>query len=311
MQTAGCAAHGRTGRPSTAGVLEDYANLAEGLLAALPGHLRRALVRCRARARRRDPRALRGPAGWLLRHGRRSRGADRPAQEPPGQRRSVGQRDGRHGLAEARRVHRRGALLGCGRARHWRRSLRTPTATRPRSRSGSARSQPTSSAPPRSRSAAIRRRQRHEASARRGALRVPAVHRPCRGPFRDERHPAVARSPDARRRADGVRLPRLRLPRPDHRSGRTRCSVSIGRVTHARARRRCRRASRAARRRPGLAHAELEESDPADGATITTPYTLTATFSEEFDPDRSFIRVRGPAGDDRGRGRSGARTTRR
>ena len=46
-----------------------------------------------------------------------------------------------------------------------------------------------------------------------------------------------------------------------------------------------------------LAHAELEESDPADGATITTPYTMTATFSEEFDPDRSFIRVRGPSGD--------------
>jgi methionine-rich copper-binding protein CopC len=42
-----------------------------------------------------------------------------------------------------------------------------------------------------------------------------------------------------------------------------------------------------------LAHAELEESDPADGATITTPYTLTATFSEEFDPNprRSFIRI--------------------
>ncbi len=40
-----------------------------------------------------------------------------------------------------------------------------------------------------------------------------------------------------------------------------------------------------------LAHAHLEESDPADGETITTPYTLSAQFSEEFDPDRSFIRV--------------------
>ena len=48
---------------------------------------------------------------------------------------------------------------------------------------------------------------------------------------------------------------------------------------------------------PVLAHADLEESDPADGATISTPYELTATFSEEFDPDRSFIRVRGPSGD--------------
>jgi copper resistance protein C len=42
---------------------------------------------------------------------------------------------------------------------------------------------------------------------------------------------------------------------------------------------------------PVYAHSELEESDPADGATISTPYTLTATFSEEFDPERSFIRI--------------------
>lgn len=46
------------------------------------------------------------------------------------------------------------------------------------------------------------------------------------------------------------------------------------------------------------AHAELEESDPADGATIETPYTLTATFSEEFnaDPEVSFIRVQDASG---------------
>ncbi len=44
---------------------------------------------------------------------------------------------------------------------------------------------------------------------------------------------------------------------------------------------------------PVAAHAELEESDPADGETIETPYKLTATFSEEFDPNpqRSFVRV--------------------
>jgi len=46
------------------------------------------------------------------------------------------------------------------------------------------------------------------------------------------------------------------------------------------------------------AHAELEESDPADGATITTPHTLTATFSEEFssDPTKSFISVEDSSG---------------
>ena len=50
---------------------------------------------------------------------------------------------------------------------------------------------------------------------------------------------------------------------------------------------------------PVVGHAELEESDPADGGTITTPYTLTATFSEEFnpDPEASFIRVQDAAGE--------------
>ena len=47
------------------------------------------------------------------------------------------------------------------------------------------------------------------------------------------------------------------------------------------------------------AHAELVSSDPADGATIETPYTVTATFSEEFsaDPEITFIRVQDAAGD--------------
>lgn len=53
-----------------------------------------------------------------------------------------------------------------------------------------------------------------------------------------------------------------------------------------------------------LAHSELTESDPADGETIETPYRLTATFSEEFDPDpqRSFILVEDSAGDEVARG---------
>jgi len=46
------------------------------------------------------------------------------------------------------------------------------------------------------------------------------------------------------------------------------------------------------------AHAELETSAPADGATITTPYTLTAKFSEEFsdDPAKSFVSVEDSSG---------------
>lgn len=53
-----------------------------------------------------------------------------------------------------------------------------------------------------------------------------------------------------------------------------------------------------------LGHADLDESDPADGDTITTPYKLTATFTEEFDPNpqRSFISVVDAAGDEVARG---------
>lgn len=49
-----------------------------------------------------------------------------------------------------------------------------------------------------------------------------------------------------------------------------------------------------------LGHAELVESDPADGETIETPYMLTSTFSEEFDPNpqRSFVVVEDSAGDE-------------
>jgi len=55
---------------------------------------------------------------------------------------------------------------------------------------------------------------------------------------------------------------------------------------------------------PVFAHSELVESDPADGATIVTPYTLTAAFSEEFDPNpqRSFVLVEDSAGDEVARG---------
>jgi methionine-rich copper-binding protein CopC len=45
-----------------------------------------------------------------------------------------------------------------------------------------------------------------------------------------------------------------------------------------------------------LGHAELESSDPADGATIKTPYTLTATFGEEITPNGSSIVVQDSTG---------------
>ncbi|HEY7024327.1 MAG TPA: copper resistance CopC family protein [Candidatus Limnocylindrales bacterium] len=45
-----------------------------------------------------------------------------------------------------------------------------------------------------------------------------------------------------------------------------------------------------------LAHAPLDSSDPADGATIKTPYTLTATFAEEITPNGSSIVVQSAGG---------------
>ena len=86
----------RDGRASADGVLEDYANLADGLLAAVRGDVRRALVR-------RRPSSLvdvvlahfAAPRRRLLRHARRRRAAGRPAAGRPGQRDAVGRRDGR------------------------------------------------------------------------------------------------------------------------------------------------------------------------------------------------------------------------
>lgn len=46
-----------------------------------------------------------------------------------------------------------------------------------------------------------------------------------------------------------------------------------------------------------LAHAGLVTSDPIDGSTITTPYTLTATFEEAIDPELSTLTVENAAGE--------------
>ncbi len=45
------------------------------------------------------------------------------------------------------------------------------------------------------------------------------------------------------------------------------------------------------------AHSELVTSDPADGATLATlPTAITGDFSEEVDPGRSSMELRGPDG---------------
>jgi methionine-rich copper-binding protein CopC len=45
-----------------------------------------------------------------------------------------------------------------------------------------------------------------------------------------------------------------------------------------------------------LGHAALVTSDPADGATIKTPYTLTATFDDTLTPNGSSILVQAANG---------------
>lgn len=52
---------------------------------------------------------------------------------------------------------------------------------------------------------------------------------------------------------------------------------------------------------PVLGHAELIETDPIDGDTIETPYTVTATFTEEL-LERSSIVVNNAGGDEVARG---------
>lgn len=48
---------------------------------------------------------------------------------------------------------------------------------------------------------------------------------------------------------------------------------------------------------PVLAHAELVTSDPEDGAVLANPpTTVTVTFSEAIDPERSRFRLVGPDG---------------
>jgi methionine-rich copper-binding protein CopC len=48
---------------------------------------------------------------------------------------------------------------------------------------------------------------------------------------------------------------------------------------------------------PVLAHAELVESDPADGATLdTAPATITMRFSQRLDDAKSSFRLSGPDG---------------
>ena len=100
----------KDGRALHSGVLEDYANLADGLLALYEATLRRALLRGGARARRHDPRrtSLTRPAVSSTRP-TTTRRSSRGPRVSAGQRRAVGRGDGRDRAARARRIYRRAA----------------------------------------------------------------------------------------------------------------------------------------------------------------------------------------------------------
>ena len=93
-RTARSAGRGRTAGRSGQGVLEDYAHLADGLLALYEATFDERWFTTARGADGPGPGALRRSGRRLLRHGRRPRTARHAAQGCPGQRRAVGQRDG-------------------------------------------------------------------------------------------------------------------------------------------------------------------------------------------------------------------------
>ena len=101
---------GRTAGPTGQGVLEDYAHLADGLLALYEATFDERWFTTARGADGPRPRAVRRPGGRLLRHRRRPRAARHAAEGPPGQRGPVRERDGDAGAAAAGGVDRRGPL---------------------------------------------------------------------------------------------------------------------------------------------------------------------------------------------------------
>ena len=192
---------------------------------ALRGDVRRALVRRRARARRHHPRALRATRhGGFFDTARRSTSARRPPEGPPGQRHPVGQRDGDTVLL------RLAALTGEGRYRsRAERALRLVEpfsgATRQASPSGSSPIDLAAGRSSRSPSSASRPTRRPIGLLAPTRDRLPAA--PRRGRHSVRRRPAPSplldRQVPARRPADGVRLPRLRLSPAGPRARGARC----------------------------------------------------------------------------------------
>ena len=230
----------KDGRAVGEGVLEDYAAPRRRPAGAVRGDVRRALVHDRARPRGRDPGPLRRPGRRLLRHRRRPRAARHPPKDVQDNAVPSGGAMAATRPAAAGGADRRGPLprrRGAGaRARSRRSSARYPTGLRAVAR---ARSTSRSRRSTRSRSSAS-----PDDPATRGAAREVAAdgYRPNQvvavagRPGAPSRRPAARRPRRDRRPADGLRLPRLRLPAAGHRPGgaaRAARGVRRDRVTDA------------------------------------------------------------------------------
>ena len=130
-----------------------------------------------------------------------------------------------------------------------------------------------------------------------GAPRVPTLCGPRRWFVARHGRPTARRPAAAQRPCHCLRVSALRLPRPRHKTRGTGIAISIRHMT--------KRFALAAvlavtfitlLASVVLGHAPLQSSDPADGATITTPYTLTATFGEELTQNGSSLVVQNASG---------------
>ena len=205
--------------------LEDHAFLLEALLTLYEASFERALVRRRARDRRRDDRALRrSRARRLLHHLQRSRAADRPPQgrrRPPDPVRATRPPPSaccasrRSPASAATSEQAESGLRAC--------SAASPRATRRRSPTCCARSTSTPSPVREVALVAPGRRRRARRARRRGAL-ASCARTSCSPAGREgsERPELMAGAHGGRRPRRRLRLRALRLPGPGHRPGRAR-----------------------------------------------------------------------------------------
>ena len=220
----------KDGRAIGQGVLEDYADLADGLLALYEATFDERWFTTARALMDRVLDAVRRSGGRLLRHRRRPRAARRAAEGRAGQRRPVRAMRWRRSSCCGWRPGPARAAIATPPSARCARSRRSWRAIRPGSPSGCRRW--TSRWPPSSRwrSSATRRIRRPGRSSPRRP-RLPAE--PGRGRQRGSgrvRRPAAGRPGRHRRQAHRLCLPRLRLPPPGDdaggAAGRARCGPS-------------------------------------------------------------------------------------